>query len=337
MRPLTFAILRMLSDGNYHSGTALGQALKVSRSSISNALRDLESYSLTIHKISGRGYRWLNPVQWLDSKQIQQHLAEYADSIQIEIVEAVESTNSLLLHRAADQGASANRIKQVLVAELQTQGRGRRGRVWSSGLGDSLTFSVLWPSQCPVNTLSGLSLAAGVAIVRALASLGIHDIALKWPNDVLSDFHAKLAGVLIELHGDMLSLGTVVIGIGLNLRLSGVTKARIDQKVTDIASVTGQMPDRNQLLAVLLKELIGVLDTFERQGFEPFMEEWTRYHAYQNKMVEISFADDSVRSGRVIGVAPDGALLVDTSTGVVQLRSGEVSLRGLAEHFSPFD
>lgn len=337
MRQLTFAILRMLSDGNYHSGTALGQALKVSRASISNTLRDLESYGLTIHKIPGRGYCWLNPVQWLDSEQIHQHLAEYADSIQIEIVEAVESTNSLLLQRAVEQGISANRIKQVLVTELQTQGRGRRGRSWSSGLGDSLTFSVLWPSQCPVNTLSGLSLAVGVAIVRALTSLGIRDIALKWPNDVLSGSHAKLAGVLIELHGDMLSLGTVVIGVGLNLRLSGVTKARIDQKVTDITSITGQMPDRNQLLAVLLKELARVLDTFERHGFEPFVEEWTRYHAYQDKMVQVSFAEGSVRNGVAIGVAADGALLIDTSTGVVQLRSGEISLRDLAEHSSPFN
>lgn len=328
MKQLAFAILRMLSDGNYHSGTALGQVLKISRSSISNTLRDLESYGLTIHKIPGRGYRWLNPVQWLDSEQIRQHLAEYADSIQIEIVDVVESTNSLLLQRAVEQGISANRIKQVLVTELQTQGRGRRGRSWSSGLGDSLTFSVLWPSQCPVNTLSGLSLAVGVAIVRALTSLDVRDIALKWPNDVLSRSHGKLAGVLIELHGDMLSLGTVVIGVGLNLRLSSVTKTRIEQKATDIASVTGQMPDRNRLLAILLKELVRVLDTFERHGFEPFIEEWTRYHAYQDKMVQISFADGSVRSGVAIGVAADGALLVDMPTGVVQLRSGEVSLRG---------
>lgn len=328
MKQLAFAILRMLSDGNYHSGTALGQVLKVSRSSISNTLRDLESYGLTIHKIPGRGYRWLNPVQWLDSEQICRHLAEYADSIQIEIVDVVESTNSLLLQSAVDQGVSTSRIKQVLVTELQTQGRGRRGRSWSSGLGDSLTFSVLWPSQCPVNTLSGLSLAVGVAIVRALTSLDVRDIALKWPNDVLSGSHGKLAGVLIELHGDMLSLGTVVIGVGLNLRLSSVTKTRIEQKATDIASVTGQMPDRNQLLAILLKELIRVLDTFERHGFEPFIEEWTRYHAYQDKMVQISFADGSVRSGVAIGVAADGALLVDMPTGVVQLRSGEVSLRG---------
>lgn len=321
----------MLSDGNYHSGTELGQALNVSRASISNTLQNLESYGLTIHKIPGRGYHWLNPVQWLDNGQIRQHLGESADSMQIEIVDMVESTNALLLQRAIDHGIFTNRIKQVLAAELQTHGRGRRGRSWSSGLGDSLTFSVLWPSQCAVNTLSGLSLAVGVAIIRALASLGIHGMALKWPNDVLSG-SGKLAGVLIELHGDMLSPGTVVIGIGLNLKLSGVTKDRIDQEVADLASITGQVPDRNRLLAVLLKELAAVLDTFEQHGFEPFREEWTYYHAFQDKMVQISLPDSSVRNGIATGIAPDGALLVSTSAGVLQLRSGEVSLRKLAEH-----
>ncbi len=328
MNPFAFTILRMLSDGNYHSGTALGQALNVSRASISNALSDLDCYGLVIHRIRGRGYRWLNPTQWLDSKQIRHYLAEYADSIQIEIVEAVESTNSLLLQRVIDQGASAGRLKQVLVTELQTQGRGRRGRTWVSGLGDSLIFSVLWPSQCAVNALSGLSLAVGVAIVRALTLFGIRNIALKWPNDVLSGYN-KLAGVLIELHGDMLSPGTVIIGIGLNLRLSNVTKSQIDQKVTDVASVAGQMPDRNRLLAILLKELAKMLDTFEQHGFEPFVEEWERHHTYQDKAVQISFPDGAVKNGIAIGIAPDGALQINTPAGIVQVRSGEVSLRGL--------
>ena len=330
MKPLTFAILRMLSDGNFHSGTALGEALHVSRANISSTLQDLENYGLIIHKIPGRGYRWLNPVQWLDGEQIRQHLADSADSIQVEIADIVESTNSLLLQRTIDQVAPTNRIKQVLAAELQMQGRGRRGRSWSSGLGDSLTFSILWPSQCAVNALSGLSLAVGVAIVRTLKkALGISDVSLKWPNDVLSN-SSKLAGVLIELHGDMLSPGTIVIGIGLNLNLSDNTKIQIDQNVTDIASVTGKVPDRNQLLAALLKELISVLDVFEQSGFEPFVEEWTQCHAYQDKAVQINFADGSSKNGIATGVAPDGALLIDTTEGTVQLRSGEVSLRGLA-------
>lgn len=328
MKPLVFALLRILSDGNYHSGTALGQALHVSRASISNMLREVDRYGLIIHRVHGRGYRWLNPIQWLDRDQIRYYLAEEADALAIEVVETVESTNSLLLQRAMNHDIAASKSKQVLVAELQTQGRGRRGRTWFSGLGDSLTFSILWPSQCAVNALSGLSLAVGVAIVRALTSLKICDVSLKWPNDVLFD-HSKLAGVLIELHGDMLSPGTVIIGIGLNFKLSNATKNQVDQKIIDIVSIIGSIPDRNQLLAVLLKKLIKVLDVFELSGFEPFAKEWERYHAYQGKAIQVNFPDGTIKNGVAIGIASDGALQINTSTGIVQLRSGEISLRGL--------
>jgi len=327
MKPLTFAILRILDDGGYHSGTALGQALNLSRASISNALRDLDRYGLIIHRIRGRGYRWLNPVQWLSIDHVQSHLSESADTFQIEILNTVESTNASLLQRAVSHDFSGGGRMQVLVAELQTNGRGRRGRSWLSGLGDSLTFSILWSSQCSVHALSGLSLAVGVAIIRALASIGVHGVALKWPNDVLFKSH-KLAGVLIELHGDMLSPSTVIIGIGINLKLSGNIKSQIDQPVTDIASIANQMPDRNLLLAVLLSELTRVLDIFDKHGFEPFRDEWIRYHAYQNMPVSVYLPNGSTEHGIANGVAADGALQLVTHAGVLRLRSGEMSLRG---------
>lgn len=329
MKPAAFAVLRSLSDGDYHSGTALGQALRISRASVSNALRDLEQYGLVIHRVHGRGYRWLNPFQWLDSDQIRQHLDEISDEFQIEILEIAESTNSLLLQRAVEHDFSDQRCKQVVAAELQTGGRGRRGRSWLSGLGDGLTFSLLWPSKCTVHALSGLSLAVGLAIIRALTRIGVQGVALKWPNDVLFDTR-KLAGVLIELHGDMLSPSTVIIGIGLNLKLSGGVRDRIDQAVTDIAGITDHMPDRNYLLALLLRELKAVLDVFEQQGFQPFQEEWMRYHAYQDRLVQIDFPDGTVKHGIASGVTPSGALQINTSVGMLHLNSGEVSLRGVA-------
>ncbi|MGG7054362.1 biotin--[acetyl-CoA-carboxylase] ligase [Nitrosomonas sp. ANs5] len=329
MKPATFAVLRSLSDGDYHSGTGLGQALHISRASVSHALRDLEQYGLVIHRVRGRGYRWLNPIQWLDIDQIQHHLDEMADEFQVEVLDTTESTNSLLLQRAVEHDFPDKRCKQVVVAELQTGGRGRRGRSWLSGLGDSLTFSLLWPSQCTVHALSGLSLAVGLAIVRALTRIGVQGVVLKWPNDVL--FAArKLAGVLIELHGDMLSPSTVIIGVGLNLKLSGGIRNRIDQAVTDVAGITDHMPDRNRLLALLLRELKAVLDVFEQQGFQPFQEEWMRYHAYQNRLVQVDFPDGSVKHGIANGVTPNGALQLNTPAGMLHLNSGEVSLRGVA-------
>lgn len=326
MKPLTFSILRILSDGNYHSGTVMGRTLNVSRASISTVLSDLDQLGLMIHKIRGRGYRWLNPIQWLEEKEIRQFLQGSAAALQIEVVDIAESTNSLLLQRAIRQRFSSQRTRQVLVTELQTQGRGRRGKAWVSGLGDSLTFSVLWPSQRAVHTMSGLSLAAGVAILRALTTLGLDDISLKWPNDVLLDSR-KLAGILIELHGDMLSPGTAVIGIGLNVCLPAELKAQIGHEIADLAGVVTNLPDRNQLLAELLNELCSMLDVFEQHGFTPFREAWLQHHAYQNQAVQANFPDGSVKQGIATGLVADGALEISTAAGILQLRSGEVSLR----------
>lgn len=328
MKSLTFAILRRLSDGEFHSGTELSQTLGVSRASISNALHDLDRLGLIIHKIRGRGYRWINPVQWLDKDIIQTHLAGEADRFHIQVLDIAESTNTLLLRDAAREKNIHDEKIRVITAELQTGGRGRRGRQWYTGLGDSLTFSLTWQFQRGVNFLSGLSLVVGVAIVRALALTGINGVTLKWPNDLLFDF-IKLGGVLIELQGDMLGPATAVIGIGINLRLSDSIKNKIDQETTDIYAMTHEMPDRNKLLTVLLRELAVTLSAFDQKGFLPFRDEWLRYHAFENKLIELDLPDGSIEQGRVRGVTTDGSLLVSTLMGVQSFNGGEISLRKL--------
>ncbi|MEK7842615.1 MAG: HTH domain-containing protein, partial [Pseudomonadota bacterium] len=185
MKPLTFSILRLLNDGEFHSGVAIARNLGVSRASVSLALRGLDEVGLVVHKVHGRGYRLPDPMQWLEREVILQHLGTEAKTFRLEILDAAESTNSLLLQQAAMEMSSGSGGVRVVATELQTGGRGRRGREWHSGLGDGLTFSLLWRFQQGANLLSGLSLAVGVAIARVLQSSGIRGAVLKWPNDVL--------------------------------------------------------------------------------------------------------------------------------------------------------
>jgi BirA family biotin operon repressor/biotin-[acetyl-CoA-carboxylase] ligase len=174
--------------------------------------------------------------------------------------------------------------------------------------------------------LSGLSLAAGVAVARALAAAGVEDVQLKWPNDLL---HAgrKLGGILIELHGDAAGPSAAVIGIGLNLRLPASLRDAIAQAVTDVASISNAVPQRNRLLAATLIELAQVLEQFAGHGFAPLRQEWTARHAHQGKAVTLSSGDGNKVAGRAAGVAEDGALLVETARGVERFVSGELSLR----------
>jgi len=317
MSPNCFDLLRLLADANLRSGAALARELGASPAAIQGALGELEGLGLELVRVRGRGYRLAEAYDCLDAAAVRAQLGPRAADFQLELLDACDSTNTRLLERARS-GAPAG---QVLACELQNAGRGRRGNRWQSGLGGNLTFSLLWRFAPGAAGLSGLSLAAGVAVARALASLGFAGVQLKWPNDLL---HAgrKLGGILIELHGD-----AAVIGIGFNLRLRPGVRAAIAQAVTDLASISAPVPLRNRLLAVTLIELAQVLEQFAAQGFAPLREEWMDRHAYQGKPVTLSSGDGKSVAGRAAGVAEDGALLLQTAQGLERFVNGELSLR----------
>lgn len=321
MTPHTLEVLRLLEDGAFHSGEAIGRALGITRGSVSNALADVDDLGLGMLKVHGRGYRLLTAVQWLSCDAIRRHLGNKAGEFSLEVVDETGSTNTDLIEAAARGAPSAT----VRVAEFQTRGRGRRGRDWHSGLGGALTFSLLWRFEQGAGFLSGLSLAVGVALVRVMRRHGATDVMLKWPNDLLWR-HLKLAGILIELSGDVMGPTAAVIGIGLNLRLPDSVKSRIDQPVVDLAKI-GIEVDRNRLFAEILAELDAVLDGFSEEGFAPFRDEWNGTHAYQDKMVRLRLPDRVEFEGRVEGAAEDGALTISTRSGPRKFYGGEISLR----------
>jgi BirA family biotin operon repressor/biotin-[acetyl-CoA-carboxylase] ligase len=321
-KPLTFALLRSLADGEFHSGEALAQQLRVTRTTVHNALQDAGNFGLTLYSVRGRGYRLARPLQWLDGGVIRARLGAARGDLHIEILDHAASSNALLLQRCAQGAASGT----VLAVEWQTAGRGRLGRAWHSGLGDTLTFSLLWRFESGLAALSGLSLAVGVAMMRALHELGVAGAALKWPNDVLLN-GGKLAGILLEAQGDMLGPSAVVIGIGLNLTVPEALRERIDQSASGLASPETPMPERNLALAVSLKHLAAVLHEFAAYGFAPLRAEWESHHRFQQHAVKLLLPDGSHIAGMVLGVTDDGALRLATGQGEQLFNAGEVSLR----------
>ncbi len=326
-KPLTFALLRLLGDGEFHSGERLAQNLAISRASVHNALRHAADYGLELYRVRGRGYRLVNPPQWLDAADIASHLGQRAENFRLSIMESAPSSNTLLLQQAA-QGAPSG---TVLAVEWQSSGRGRMGRSWHSALGNALTFSLLWRFERGLAALSGLSLAAGVAAIRALRAIGINNARLKWPNDVLDANGAKLAGILIEAQGDMLGPSAVVIGIGINLSLPQQVLRQIDQSAGSLADLGDKAPDRNALLAVLLRELDDVLRMFAKDGFGALRAEWESQHALHNHAVRLLLPDGRSVSGIARGVTADGALQLETSRHtepiIETFHAGDVSLR----------
>ena len=242
--------------------------------------------------------------------------------VTVEVVDAIDSTNSELSRRAARQDVH----RHALAAEAQTAGRGRRGRVWTAIAGGSITFSLGWRFEQGAGHLSGLTLAVGLAVARALEAHGFAGIELKWPNDLVHR-RAKLGGILVELTGDALGPSLAIIGVGLNVVLPAAARRGIDQAATDLAAVARRRPiDRNRLLGRILTELAAVLEEFAVRGFAPLRVDWQRRHVLQRKAVEVLLPDGRSARGEVVGVDAEGALVVDNSGQRLRFLSGEVSL-----------
>jgi len=322
MSPLSFDILRRLSDARFRSGQLLARELGASHPRLLQALRELEGCGIELLKVPGLGYRLAVPYDWLDQAAVDALLGAHARDFHVELQDVCASTNTLLLERARSGAPSGS----VFACELQTAGRGRRGNDWQSSLGGSLTFSLLWRFTRGGAGLSGLSLAVGVALARALAAVGAAGVQLKWPNDLLHTGR-KLGGILIEAQGASAGPGFAVIGIGLNVRLPESLSDAIAQPVTDVASIIGRPVERNHLLAAALLEVGEVLALFAHDGFAPLREEWMARHAHQGKAITLSSGNGIAVAGKAAGVAEDGALLVETARGVERFLSGELTLR----------
>lgn len=257
----------------------------------------------------------------LHTNQITALLDPYGSQVDIEVVEETGSTNADLMARLPLLQAPVLRV-----AERQTAGRGRAGRVWHSAPGGVLTFSLAWRFRQQAQGLLGLPLAVGVAVAEILQALSV-PVQLKWPNDILKD-GKKLAGILIETSPipEREGGGTwTVIGIGLNLSIPHELEDEIGKAVAD-APWLAQM-DRNILMARLLNALAKALRQFEQQGFTAFMARWNGLHAYAQRMVRILDQGQVVHEGIAAGVDAAGCLTLLTGQGPVTVVAGDVSLR----------
>lgn len=315
-------MLRRLADGRFHSGQALGDEYGVSRATVCNLVHRARDMGVNIHAVQGRGYQLEAPVAWLDSEKIRAALGNAASHYHLRVIDATDSTNSLLM-QAAEAGAPDG---SVVCAEYQFAGRGRRGRHWHSVLGGSLTFSVLWRFEEGIAALVGLSLAVGVAMARALNQTSRYPVKLKWPNDVLVDYR-KLAGILVEIQGDIQGPSFAVVGIGLNVRLPSAQRETIDQAVVDLAEMQVHI-DRNILLATCLRELQAVMDVMRREGFAALRSEWESHHAHAGQAVTLVLPNQHSVAGVARGVDDSGAFLLQTDNGAcTAYNGGDIRLR----------
>lgn len=321
------ALLRILADGRFHSGEQLGACLDISRAGVWKRLRALKARGFDIHSVRGRGHRLAQPVELLAVDRIRAALPESTRTrlASIEIHDELDSTSSTLLERAATLPSGT-----VCLAEAQRRGRGRQGRVWHSPCARNLYLSLLWRFPRGPEALGGLSLVVGLAVLQALADIGVGDAGIKWPNDILRD-DAKLAGVLIELSGESGGASCVVIGIGINVDMAGGAEpVPVDQPWTDIVTATGSAVSRNLLAALVLQRLTTTLDRFQSDGLAAFLEAWRARDLLLDRQVVLHGARGKV-SGIARGIDSDGALLLEQEGLIQRHHAGDISLRAASD------
>jgi len=315
-----------MSDGRFHSGQDLADRYGMSRASICNALAMAQEMGIRVHAVPGRGYRLADSVEWLDPDGVAGMLGALTHRYHLQLLDVVDSTNVALMREAMAGAPSGS----VTCAEHQLQGKGRRGRAWRSVLGGSLTFSVLWRFERGIQEISGLSLAVGLAVARAVNRFSVHQVRLKWPNDLLLDYR-KLAGILVEVQGDLHGPSFAVVGVGLNVSLAPAYRDEIDQAVVDLAEM-GVKTGRNQLLAACLEELDQVVSVLREQGFAALREDWMRLDAYANRRVKLSMPDGQSLTGHAQGIDEAGGFVLRDEHGNQRVYSGgEIRLRPLSE------
>ncbi len=261
----------------------------------------------------------------IDAQQLRERFRQQGFSyLSLDVYEQLASTQSTLQQRSACGDVHGH----VVIAGMQTGGKGRRGKTWVSPASGNLYASIGWrwpQSQAAIGTLS---LAVGCAIADALeADFGV-SLQLKWPNDLMAN-DKKLGGILIDLVPSAAELVSI-IGIGLNVAMTNPMATTVDQAWTDLHTLVragddAVLLDTHRVAASVIVAVARALEQFRLDGFEPWRCRWQQRDILLGKALRITAQETWF--GRGAGIADDGALLVETAQGCVPVYAGDVSVR----------
>jgi BirA family biotin operon repressor/biotin-[acetyl-CoA-carboxylase] ligase len=326
------ASARAAEDGTprFVSGAALAEEFAVTRSAIWKAMGVLRERGTEIEATTHRGYRLVRPASPLTAEGVLQRLSPEARARlrDGQCLTETGSTNSALLERGAPPPGHFD----FLTAEYQSAGRGRLGRSWLAPPGGAICMSWSWCFEGMGERPGALSLATGVAVLRALQRLGITGVGLKWPNDLVTP-RGKLGGILIEMRSEAAGPLQVVVGLGLNVTLGealrGFIGAAGGNQAADLAELVAPAdpPLREALVAAVLEENVALLAGFPRTGFAAVREAYLAADALRDRPVQVLGGGAAIPSGIARGVDTDGALLVEHEGRLHAIVAGEVSVR----------
>lgn len=319
MHSKTSAILNLFkTDTGFISGERISKELGVSRTAIWKHICALRKNNYKIEAVPSRGYRLISSPDNINPDMIASNLSGERIGRHLDAFKTTASTNADAF-RLAEEGAIEG---TVIIAETQTGGKGRRGRVWTSPAGVNLYCSVILRPPIMPHEAPQLTFLSAVATARAIEQITNLIPEIKWPNDILIS-GKKVAGLLNEMSAETDGVNFVILGIGINLNMTpSQFPGDLRNPATSLFIESGMRVDRSHFAAAMLNELDRLYDDFLKNGFTPVRKEWQQRCNANGHLVVVSDLGAEYARGVFIGIDLDGSMLLKSDDGGIQRIAG---------------
>lgn len=318
-------ILRLLrSSEGYLSGQEICEALSISRTAVWKHINNLKKEGYNIEAVTNKGYILVENTSNLSKAGITAGINTKFVGREVIVYDEIDSTNNDA-KKQAENGATEGTL---IISDMQSAGKGRRGRVWSSPKNSGIFMTlILRPDMQPVKA-SQLTLVAGMAVRSAIRQTCGVEALIKWPNDMVYD-GKKICGILTEMSADPDMINYVVIGIGINVNIENFPK-EISNTATSLSLICGKKLDRNEIIAAFCNEFERYYNIFMKtKDMSGLVEEYNSVLVSMNKEIRVLDPREEY-TGTSVGIDENGELKVLMKDGLVrQVMSGEVSVRGV--------
>nr|WP_288302574.1 biotin--[acetyl-CoA-carboxylase] ligase [uncultured Anaerotignum sp.] len=320
-----YRILELLRrQEGFLSGEDIGRELSITRAAVWKGIKKLREEGYEIEAVTNRGYRLTNPETMYNKRELEQGLKTKTMGQTIYFYEETDTTNN----RARELALEGAPEGTLVVAEKQTAGRGRRGKVWESPLGTGIWMSLVLRPQIAPAEASVLTLLCGLATAEAIEAETGLSAGIKWPNDILIN-GKKAVGILTEMDCEMSEVHFVIPGIGINVNTASFPP-EIAEIATSLYLECGKTVSRRRLVHRVLERLEEHYETFLRTGsFAAMLEDYRKHCITLGKEVHVLGREPFF--AEALDITPEGELLVRRADNGKEevVFSGEVSIRGV--------
>ena len=278
-----YRILELLRrQEGFLSGEDIGRELSITRAAVWKGIKKLREEGYEIEAVTNRGYRLTNPETMYNKRELEQGLKTKTMGQTIYFYEETDTTNN----RARELALEGAPEGTLVVAEKQTAGRGRRGKVWESPLGTGIWMSLVLRPQIMPAEASVLTLLCGLATAEAIEAETGLSAGIKWPNDILIN-GKKAVGILTEMDCEMSEVHFVIPGIGINVNTASFPP-EIAEIATSLYLECGKTVSRRRLVHRVLERLEEHYETFLWTGsFAAMLEDYRKHCITLGKEVHV--------------------------------------------------